>query len=140
MLVTPLERLTLIATGPPGLTREVSRHGDHTSVRVELEARKKLPLRLQGADVCLEVMHPRAAGIDVGNRAHYVDVRPDRDPHSLRRFECFTADLHGQSSPGLEPLDVDLATSLAGAARGSLPTDAAAVVSATVRRHPPRHG
>ena len=40
------------------------------------------------------VMHPEAAGIDVGNSAHYVAVRPDRDPEPVRRFECFTADLH----------------------------------------------
>jgi transposase len=39
-------------------------------------------------------MHPNAAGIDVGNSAHYVAVRPDRDPESVRRFDCFTADLH----------------------------------------------
>ena len=39
-------------------------------------------------------MHPDAAGIDVGNSVHYVAVRPDRDPDSVRRFECFTADLH----------------------------------------------
>ena len=34
------------------------------------------------------------AGIDVGNGVHYVAVRPDRDPQPVRRFECFTADLH----------------------------------------------
>ena len=39
-------------------------------------------------------MHPEAAGIDVGNSAHYVAVRPDRDPEPVRRFECFTSDLH----------------------------------------------
>jgi transposase len=39
-------------------------------------------------------VHPHAAGIDVGNSAHYVAVRPDRDADSVRRFECFTADLH----------------------------------------------
>jgi len=27
-----------------------------------------------------EVVHPHAAGIDVGNSAHYVAVRPDQDP------------------------------------------------------------
>jgi transposase len=42
----------------------------------------------------LEVVHPHAAGIDVGNSAHYVAVRPDHDPQPVRRFECFTADLH----------------------------------------------
>jgi hypothetical protein len=25
---------------------------------------------------------------------HYIAVRPDRDPQPVRRFECFTADLH----------------------------------------------
>jgi len=30
----------------------------------------------------------------VGNSAHYVAVRPDRDLQLVRRFECFTADLH----------------------------------------------
>lgn len=56
--------------------------------------RKALARRLQSADPGLEVMHPNAAGIDVGNSTHYVAVRPDRDPHPVRRFDCFTADLH----------------------------------------------
>jgi transposase len=56
--------------------------------------RKVLARRLQVEDPGLDVMHPHAAGIDVGNSAHYVAVRPDRDPDSVRRFECFTADLH----------------------------------------------
>ena len=56
--------------------------------------RKELARRLRSDDPGLEVMHPDAAGIDVGNSAHYVAVRPDRDPDSVRRFECFTADLH----------------------------------------------
>lgn len=42
----------------------------------------------------LEVVHPNAAGIDIGNAAHYVAVPPDRDPEPVRRFECFTQDLH----------------------------------------------
>src|ERR1700726_910065 len=56
--------------------------------------RKELGRRLQSANPGLEVVHPRAAGIDVGNAAHYVAVRPDRDPEPVRRFECFTVDLH----------------------------------------------
>jgi transposase len=56
--------------------------------------RKELARRLQAADPGLEVLHPNAAGIDVGNSAHYVAVRPDRDPDPVRRFDCFTADLH----------------------------------------------
>jgi transposase len=56
--------------------------------------RKELARRLRVEDPGLEVMHPHAAGIDVGNSSHYVAVRPDRDPDSVRRFDCFTADLH----------------------------------------------
>ena len=56
--------------------------------------RKEWARRLQSEDPGLEVIHPHAAGIDVGNSAHYVAVGPGRDPQPVRRFECFTADLH----------------------------------------------
>ena len=56
--------------------------------------RKEWAQRLQSDDPGLEVVHPDAAGIDVGNSSHYVAVRPDRDQQPVRRFECFTADLH----------------------------------------------
>lgn len=61
---------------------------------VNRKQRHALARRLRSADPGLEVMHPNAAGIDVGNDAHYVAVRPDRDPNPVRRFDCFTADLH----------------------------------------------
>ena len=41
----------------------------------------------------LEIMHPDAAGIDVGGSEHWVAVSPDRDAQPVRRFGCFTADL-----------------------------------------------
>lgn len=56
--------------------------------------RKELARRLRSENPGLEVVHPDAAGIDVGNEAHYVAVRPDRDMEPVRRFECFTTDLH----------------------------------------------
>ena len=43
------------------------------------------------------VVHPRAAGIDVGNEAHWVAVPPDSCPGggpTVRKFGTFTADLH----------------------------------------------
>jgi hypothetical protein len=58
------------------------------------QQRKELARRLHSTDPGLDVVHPNAAGIDVGNSTHYVAVRPDRDPESVRRFECFTADLY----------------------------------------------
>ncbi len=56
--------------------------------------RKEWARRLQSEDPGLEVVHPRAAGIDAGNSAHYAAVRPDRDVEPVHRFECFTADLY----------------------------------------------
>jgi transposase len=56
--------------------------------------RKELARRLQSADPGLDVVHPHAAGIDIGNQSHYVAVRPDRDPQPVQRFGCFTADLY----------------------------------------------
>ena len=64
------------------------------SRRLNRKQRKELARRLQAADPGLTIVHPDAAGIDVGNSTHYVAVRPDRDPDSVRRFDCFTADLH----------------------------------------------
>jgi transposase len=56
--------------------------------------RKELARQLRAADPGLEIIHPHAAGIDVGNSAHYVAVAPHCDPEPVRRFGCFTADLH----------------------------------------------
>lgn len=41
----------------------------------------------------LQVVHPKAAGIDVGNEQHWVAVPPGLDPDPVRPFGCFTADL-----------------------------------------------
>src|SRR5215475_11854255 len=65
-----------------------------SSDRMNRKQRKELARRLQSANPGLEVVHSRAAGIDVGSTAHYVAVRPEQDPEPVRRFECFTADWH----------------------------------------------
>ena len=41
----------------------------------------------------LEIVHPDAAGIDVGGSEHWVAISPDRDSEPVRRFGCFTVDL-----------------------------------------------
>ena len=50
-------------------------------------ARKKVDWK------ALDIVHPEAAGIDVGGGEHWVAVSPDRDSEPVRRFGCFTADL-----------------------------------------------
>jgi transposase len=42
----------------------------------------------------LDIVHPDAAGIDVGGSEHWVAVSPDRDAEPVRCFGTFTANLH----------------------------------------------
>ena len=42
----------------------------------------------------LPVVHPNAAGIDVGAKEHVVAVPCDRDPQPVRTFRAFTPELH----------------------------------------------
>lgn len=44
--------------------------------------------------VVQEVIHPNAAGIDIGSEQSYVAVPADRDEQPVRSFGCFTEDLH----------------------------------------------
>jgi transposase len=55
--------------------------------------RREMMRRIQSDDLRLEVVHPDAAGIDIGNESHYVAVPPTRDSESVRRFGCTTAEL-----------------------------------------------
>jgi transposase len=41
----------------------------------------------------LEVVHPDAAGIDIGASEHWVAISPERDQRPVRCFDCFTEDL-----------------------------------------------
>jgi transposase len=42
----------------------------------------------------LPLIHPNAAGIDVGSKEHLVAVPADRDPQPVRTFQAFTPDIH----------------------------------------------
>src|SRR3984957_5287692 len=55
--------------------------------------RREMTRKIQSADISLEVVHPDAAGIDIGNESHYVAVPPTRDSEPVRRFGCTTAEL-----------------------------------------------
>ena len=55
--------------------------------------RREMMRKIQSEDLSLEVIHPDAAGIDIGNESHYVAVPPSRDSKSVRRFGCTTAEL-----------------------------------------------
>ena len=54
----------------------------------------------------LELIHPNAAGIDIGSASHFVAVPPDRDNEPVREFKSFTADLNGLAD-WLEACEID---------------------------------
>jgi transposase len=41
----------------------------------------------------LDVVHPDAAGIDIGSQEHWVAISPERDEQPVRCFPCFTGDV-----------------------------------------------
>src|ERR1700722_16055368 len=55
--------------------------------------RREMMRKIQSEDLSLEVVHPHAAGIDIGNESHYVAVPPTRDSQPVRRFGCTTAEV-----------------------------------------------
>jgi transposase len=70
-----------------------SQAGKNHPLRRNRKQRRELARKIQAGDMSLEVVHPDAAGIDVGNESHYVAVPPSRDDPSVRRFGCVTAEL-----------------------------------------------
>ena len=60
--------------------------------------RRELTRQMQSGDLRLEVVHPDAAGIDIGNESHYVAVPPSRANQSVRQFGCTTAELKAMAA------------------------------------------
>src|SRR5260370_29242487 len=55
--------------------------------------RREMMRQRQSGDLSLEVIHPDASGIDIGNESHYVAVPRSRDSQPVRCFGCTTAEL-----------------------------------------------
>src|SRR5258708_8055770 len=56
--------------------------------------RREMTRKIQSEDISLEVIHPNAAGIDIGNESHYLAVPPTPARHPAPRFGCTPAQLH----------------------------------------------
>jgi len=61
--------------------------------KMNQKQRKQLFRRVSVEDPGLDVIHPNAAGIDVGNASHFVAISPKRDSQPVREFPCFTEHL-----------------------------------------------
>src|SRR5216110_1079318 len=60
--------------------------------------RREMLRKMQSEDLFLEVIHPDAAGIDIGNESHYAAVPPSRDSQPVRCFGCTTAELKAMAA------------------------------------------
>src|SRR5215469_11071147 len=69
--------------------RPTPRHG----CEMNRQQRREMMRKMQNENLSLEVVHPDAAGIDMGDESHYVAVPPERDSQPVRRFGCTTAEL-----------------------------------------------
>jgi transposase len=69
-------------------------------VKVRKKSSKKVNLD------SLPLIHINAAGIDIGSEQHWVAVPKDRDEEPVRRFGCFTSDLHAMAD-WLKKCDID---------------------------------
>src|SRR5215469_2739901 len=60
--------------------------------------RREMMRKIQSNDLSLEVIHPDAAGIDIGNESHYVSVPPNRDGQPVREIGGTTAELKAMAA------------------------------------------
>src|SRR6201988_4624579 len=59
--------------------------------------RRETMRKIQSEDLSLEIVHPDAAGIDIGNESHYVAGPATRDSQPVRHFGCTTPDLKARA-------------------------------------------
>ena len=82
---TPLERL---------INRFRGRAEPHSVINIlQLMSQNKNQAKKSVSLQSLPLIHPHAAGIDVGAKEHVVAVPADRDPRPVRSFKAFTPDL-----------------------------------------------
>jgi transposase len=75
-------------------TEKGSKHqGPRQWREMSRKERREMLRKMQSEDLRLAVVHPDAAGIDIGNESHYVAVPSGRDGQAVRRFGCTTGEL-----------------------------------------------
>src|SRR3981081_4738758 len=84
---------------PPQSSKKSSRQPTSPKPWSEMnrKQRREMQRKIQSQDLNLEVVHPDAAGIDIGNEVHYVAVPPNRSGEAVRRFGCTTAELRAMA-------------------------------------------
>jgi transposase len=70
-----------------------AKQGSASENRPNRKERRELQRKIWTDNPGLDVVHPDAAGIDVGNSEHYVAIAPEKSSEPVQRFGCFTDDL-----------------------------------------------
>ena len=78
-------------------TEKITKPRTHHWEEMNRKQRRELTRKIQNQDLSLEVVHPDAAGIDIGNESHYVAVPSTRDSQPVRRFGCTTGELQAMA-------------------------------------------
>src|SRR5260370_41216729 len=77
---------------------------DHPTERhwreMNRKQRRETMRKIQSEDLSLEIVHPDAAGIDIGNESHYVAVPPTRDRPTGTSFRVHHSRGEGDGRPG----------------------------------------
>jgi len=66
--------------------------------KMNRKQRREFGRRINSENPGLEVVHPHAAGIDIGNESHFAAIPPDRDTAPIREFGSWTEDLREMAS------------------------------------------
>jgi len=74
-------------------TSQKSNRAKKSTSKSRSKQKNRAQLKPQDWTLGLQVVHPKATGIDVGSTEHWVAVPPHMDPKPVRQFGCFTADL-----------------------------------------------
>src|SRR2546430_9362862 len=84
---------------PQEKTKRATNHPtQHHWHEMNRKQRREMLRKIQSEDLSLEVIHPDAAGIDIGNESHYAAVPPSRDSQPVREFRCTTAELKAMAA------------------------------------------
>jgi len=78
----------------------MKKNGQKKQVKARKKRSKKVNLD------SLPLIHFNAAGIDIGSEEHWVAVPKDRDEEPVRKFGCFTSDIHAMAE-WLKKCDID---------------------------------
>jgi transposase len=85
-------------TPSPKKTTESHRSAQKHWNQMNRRDRREMVRKIQSEDLSLDVVHPDAAGIDIGNESHYVAVPHSRDSQPVRRFGCTTDELKAMAN------------------------------------------